>query len=121
MKLKLDENLGRRGVELLRNAGHDVVTVAEQGLAGVQDRRLLEICREECRGLVTLDLDFGNPLLFQPSDYCGIAVLRLPSRPIPEDLLDTVRTLIGGLSKENIEGKLWIVQKGQIRAYQPEE
>ncbi len=27
MRLKLDENLGRRGVELFRKAGHDVVTV----------------------------------------------------------------------------------------------
>lgn len=121
MRLKLDENLGRRGVELFRNAGHNVTTIAEQGLAGAQDRRLIEICREERRCLVTLDLDFGNPLLFRPSYYYGIAVLRLPARPIPEDLLDTVRTLIGGLSKENIEGKLWIIQKGRIRAYQPEE
>jgi len=121
VRLKLDENLGRRGVELFRNAGHNVSTVVEQGLAGAQDRRLIEICREERRCLVTLDLDFGNPLIFRPSDYAGIAVLRLPTRTIPEDLLDTVRTLIAGLAKENIEGKLWIIQKGKIRAYLPEE
>jgi hypothetical protein len=27
--------------------------------------------------LVTLDLDFSNPLLFKPSEYSGIAALRL--------------------------------------------
>jgi len=27
MKIKLDENIGRRGVELLKTAGRDVLTV----------------------------------------------------------------------------------------------
>ncbi len=30
MKLKLDENFGRRCVDILSNAGHDVATVAGQ-------------------------------------------------------------------------------------------
>jgi hypothetical protein len=29
MKLKLDENIGRRGIELLTSAGHDVTTVRQ--------------------------------------------------------------------------------------------
>jgi len=39
VKLKLDENLGRRGAELLRQAGHDAVTVTDQNLSGSADRR----------------------------------------------------------------------------------
>jgi hypothetical protein len=30
--------------------------------------RLIEMCRDDGRALVTLDLDLGNPLLFKPSD-----------------------------------------------------
>lgn len=121
MRLKLDENLGRSAAGLLRHAGHDVATIAEQELWGTADRALIEICLAERRCLVTLDMDFGNPLLLNPSDYAGIAVLRLPPRPSHENLLETIQTLIGGIARETIEGRLWIVQRGRIRTYQPEE
>lgn len=121
MSLKLDENLGTRGRDLFLLAGHDVATVPEQGLCSATDTTLIDICRSERRCLVTLDLDFSNPLRFKPSDYAGIAVLRLPAKPTPDDLFDLVRTLIGGLAQQNIEGQLWIVQRGRIRVYQQEE
>jgi hypothetical protein len=120
LKLKLDENLGSRGAELFRQAGHDVYTAAEQGLCSATDRKLLEVCLAEKRCLVTLDLEFGNPLIFKPEDYSGIAVLRLPHSPKPNDLCDTINTLTAGLTRKKIEGQLWIIQRGRIREYQPE-
>ena len=121
MKLKLDENLGARGAEQFRQAGHDVSTVAEQELCSATDRKLSEVCRIERRCLVTLDLEFGNPLIFKPKDYSGIAVLRLPRLPTPDDLFDAINTLAQGLARKDIEGQLWIIQRGKIREYQPEE
>ncbi len=119
MRLKLDENIGRRGVELFQRAGHDVATVSEQGLSSSRDENLLRVCVSEKRCLVSLDLGFGNPLVFKPSDYEGIAVLRLPPKPTPADLLTEIRTLIGGLAQKEIKGNLWIVQRRRIREYQP--
>ncbi len=118
MKLKLDENLGLRGKAILVAAGHDVCTVVEQSLAGYEDRALIERCRTEGRGLVTLDLDFANPFVFLPSQYPGIAVLRLPPRPSHPDLLALVQTLANALGHDSIEGKLWIVEPARIRIYQ---
>lgn len=120
MKLKLDENLGSRDAELFRQAGHDVYTVAEQGLCSATDRKLLGVCHAEKMCLVTLDLEFGNPLIFKPQDYSGIAVLRLPHSPKLNDLFDAISTLIAGITQKKIEGHLWIIQRGRIREYQPE-
>lgn len=120
MKLKLDENLGTRGAEIPRQAGHDVTTVPQQELYSASDRRLIDVCRQERRCLVTLDLDFANPLMFPPADHAGVAVLRIPSRPARGDLFDAVRILVAGLKGSDITGKLWIVQRGRIRQYQDE-
>ncbi|HEY3130676.1 MAG TPA: DUF5615 family PIN-like protein [Acidobacteriota bacterium] len=120
MKLKLDENLGERGANLFRAAGHDVATVSQQQLSSASDREIVAACRTEQRCLVTLDLDFGNPLRFPPWDQSGIAVLRLPRKTTDQDLLEACHTLIEGLAKDDIAGKLWIVERGRIREYQPE-
>ena len=119
MRIKLDENLGRSGVEIFEAAGHDVETVLSEGLCSGSDEELIEICRMEKRAVVTLDLDFANPLVFAPRKYAGIAVLRLPKKAGHRDLLEAQRSLVHGLARANIQGKLWIVSPGQIREYQP--
>ena len=118
MRLKLDENLGHLVQELFRQASHDVATVAGERLPSATDRDVIEACQRERRCLVTLDLDFGNPLLFRPSLYAGIAVFRLPRKPSHADLIAAAETLILALRKDDIIGKLWIVHKTRVREYQ---
>jgi len=74
MRFKLDENLGRRGVSALRDLGHEVATVPDEGLASATDKKLIAVCREEGRCLVTLDLDFANPVLYHYSAGTEVAV-----------------------------------------------
>ena len=114
MKLILDENLGERCAEILRFGGHHVTTVREQNLCSSTDQGLMKACLAEKRCLVTLDLEFGNPLRFKPIDYEGIAVLRLPRKVTPSDQYDLVHTLMGGLSQKDIRKKLWIVRSQHL-------
>lgn len=120
MKFKVDENLGRRCRDILTEAGHDVSTVASERIHSIADTELIERCRAENRCLVTLDLGFANPLTFLPSRHSGIVVLRLPAKPSAVDLSALIRTLVDALAKEEIAGKLWIVEIGRVRVYQEE-
>ncbi|MEW5982745.1 MAG: DUF5615 family PIN-like protein [Acidobacteriota bacterium] len=97
MRLKLDENFERRGAEVLAAAGHDVATVPAENLCRASDQEVVRVCRAEGRCLVTLDLDFGNPLVFKPSDYPGLAVVRLRGKAEPTDLERALRVLAAGL------------------------
>ncbi|MBE9226184.1 DUF5615 family PIN-like protein [Phormidium sp. LEGE 05292] len=119
MKIKLDENLGSlRVATRLRLAGHDVATVREQGLISAPDFELINICRDEGRCLVTSDRGFGNRLRFNPANYPGIIVIRVPSRASFEDWREAIETLILGLEEADVTGKLWIIRQGKIQEYQ---
>lgn len=119
MRLKLDENLGRWIEHRCREAGHDVGTVHDEGLATADDGTIFRACIAEHRALVTLDLDFSNPMRFDPAASAGIAVLRVPAFPTRADLDGAVETLLAGLKARDLAGHLWVVRSDRIREYDP--
>jgi predicted nuclease of predicted toxin-antitoxin system len=49
MRFKIDENLPVEIAEMLNNAGYDSKSVNDEGLQGVKDSFLIDICKKENR------------------------------------------------------------------------
>ena len=120
MKLKLDENFDIRLVPLLAAEGVDVDTVLHEGLSSSSDETIYDTCKAIGRTLVTLDLDFSNPLHFPPADTEGIVVVR-PLRAIMPLIRATLWSVLPQLKTSSMKGKLWIVEPGRIREYDPND
>jgi len=120
VKIKLDENIGRRGVELLKAAGHDVMTVREQNLQGAPDERIFKVCADEKRVLITLDHDFGQVLRFPPEQSAGIVILEPGTRLTAQSLLDRLQEFLVIANAYSLTGALWIVEPKRVRMHLPQ-
>lgn len=114
MRFKTDENLPTVVVRALRDAGHDVRTVADQRLTGSDDTRLARICAEEGRVVLTLDRGFADPRHREPAATPGVIVLR-PAKDGPASCLALVRGLLPTLTEQDPAGAVWIVSPDRIR------
>ena len=117
MKFKLDENIGRRGLELLKASGHDVLTVWDQDLHGISDEELFKICAAEERTLVTLDRDFGQVTRFPPGTSAGIIVLDVGPRTTLQAIIGRLQDFLAVLGSHSVQGALWIVEPGRVRIH----
>lgn len=114
MKFKIDENLPIEVAPLLREAGHDVYSVHEQGLVGAKDQVLAQVCQSEHRAMVTLDTHFADIRTYPPEEYTGLIILRLARQDKPH-VLEVMRRMLTLFSSETLEGKLWIVDDKRVR------
>lgn len=123
MRLKLDEHMGDSLATVARDRGHDVETVLDESLCGCEDRRLLKICKEERRTFVTLDKEFGNPLLFPPAEYSGVVLLRVPRPAGYPEMKGALEVFLDACepykTEQCLDGRLWIVNLGREREYHP--
>ena len=115
MRIKIDENIGASGIGLLRESGHDVTTVREQGLAGSADERVFQACLAEGRTLITLDRDFGHVPRFPPKQTAGIVILELGGPASLHLLHDRLRAFLALAASRSVNGELWIIEPGRVR------
>jgi predicted nuclease of predicted toxin-antitoxin system len=114
LKFKLDENLPADLAKLLRESGHDVADVFEEGLAGADDTPVLSAASAEDRVLLTFDLDFADIRYYPPGKHGGIVVFRLHDQRW-QAMEGAVKRLLAMKTLEGIARGLAIVDESRVR------
>jgi len=114
VKLKLDENLPSELLDHLRSAGHDVMSVGEERLAGAADEVLLEHVRREGRAILTMDKGIADVRAYPPEHNAGIVLFRPPSAGRGAVLAFVQRHLSQVLDRD-LSGRLLVVTEQGIR------
>lgn len=79
MKFVADESCARPVILALREAGHDVIAIAEIA-KGATDEKVLERALREMRVLITEDRDFGELVYARGRSSPGVILVRFPSQ-----------------------------------------
>ncbi len=116
--MKLDENMPRDAAAQLRQKGHDVMTVVDEGLGGETDPPVLRAAADEGCILLTFDLDFANIRQFPPGTHAGIVVFRLQDQRWKTLKQPLLRMLAEGIL-DDLAGGLAMVSEARIRFKRP--
>lgn len=114
MQFLTDANVFVPMVLGLRNMGHDVLDLKEEGLENVSDSDLFQLAQDKKRILITMDKDFSNILLYPPGDHHGIIIVKLYRLKVAEAtkiFLDAVNDI----NPEDIPTNLVIIDKNKTR------
>jgi hypothetical protein len=116
MKIKLDQNLSIHLREVLAALNHDVDTVFDEGLTGVDDGAVLQAASLRDRILFTLDTDFLNLKVYPPSTHSGIVVFR-PPRQGALTLTKFVKAFVISNDLRGHHKRTTIVERRRIRVF----
>ena len=118
MKFKLDENLPGSSARALVKAGHDVDTVADEGLTGAVDPDVVAAATAEGRVLITLDRGLGDIRAYPPGSHAGIVVLRLADQSAPT-VSEAITDLANSPDLQALAGAVCVLQRGLLRIRLP--
>jgi len=76
MRFLFDVGVGRAAEDALKAAGHDVLSMLDEG-PSAPDRTILDLAVAQHRVIVTVDLDFGEMVARRHLAHRGVVVLRM--------------------------------------------
>lgn len=118
MKIKLDENIPARLANVLRQLGHDVDTIPDEGLAGAADPQVWQAAQAENRFFITQDLDFSNINQYTPGAHHGLLLIRLRN-PSRKAILQKVTALFQTEAVAEWHSCLVVATERKIRVRRP--
>lgn len=112
--VKLDENLGRSHVALLRQRGYEADRLHDEGLSGAKDDVVWQRVSTEGRFFLTLDLDFADVRRFAPGAHPGILLLRPRARG-RQAVLDVLSRVLRDHPLQTLAGCLAVADETHTR------
>jgi predicted nuclease of predicted toxin-antitoxin system len=113
MKFLADQDVYAVTINFLRGLGHEVVTVAQLGMARAKDVELLRTAHDQKRIFLTRDRDFGALVFVQAS---GPGVIYLRIGPSTQQAVHTelarALTLYG---EEQLQSSFVVIEPGRHR------
>jgi predicted nuclease of predicted toxin-antitoxin system len=94
MQIKVDEDLLKLVINLLRDKGYQADNVVEEGMSGWKDGVLWKKIQSEGRFLITADKGFADIRHYPPGSHSGIILLRPDQdgiRPIIELIIKVLQ------------------------------
>jgi len=114
MKLLADVGISMATVHALRQQGHDIVHLREQGLQRLPDPEIMEKARAEGRIVLTFDLDFADLLALGVSDSPSVVIFRLRDET-PVSVNPRLLEVLDERSRELETGALIVVEDSRYR------
>jgi hypothetical protein len=112
MNFVADESCAGPVVRALREAGHDVVAIAEVA-KGATDEEVLNRALNEKRLLITEDRDFGELVYAHGLPSTGVILVRFPSRARRAK----PPTVVGAVAKlgARLQDAFTVIEPGRVR------
>jgi predicted nuclease of predicted toxin-antitoxin system len=111
---KVDEDLPKQVVTVLRENGHQADSVIEQGLSGWKDDKLWDKIQTEKRFLITADKGFADIRIYPPGTHAGIMLLR-PDQDGIRPTLDLLKIVLKNYNLDVLAGKTTVITPRGIR------
>lgn len=113
MRWLVDECVSARLVGRLRQAGHDVVYVTENG-SGADDREIIDWANRDGRILLTDDKDFGELVVRQKRMVPGLVLMRTGG----DDYRQAWQRLAAAIERlgGNLSGRYTVIEARRIRS-----
>ena len=117
MRFLADMGVARGAAAPLREEGHDVVHLSEEGLERLPDRAVLAKALAEDRILSTFDLDFGEIVALSGERTPSVVLFRL-SNARQDRVAERLRQVIADASGWLSEGAIVTVEDTRLRVRQ---
>ncbi len=114
MRVKVDEDLPRAVVRMLRDRGYDATGVVEQGMGGWKDPALWQAVQAEQRFLVTADKGFADVRLHAPGTHAGVLLLR-PGQDGIRPMVELLARVLESYDLEILAGAVTVVTPRGVR------